>query len=85
MANLSGVVRQWKAAQDRAAREAKRLDAALAALNGPHGKLRETLSASAGARIAAAQPARWARVRASKNGTAAPERTMSARPELAEL
>jgi len=77
MANLAGVVRQLKAERDQVARQVERLDAALAALNGSHGKLRGTLSASARARIAAAQRARWAKVKASKNGTATPKRTMS--------
>jgi hypothetical protein len=38
MANLSGVVQQLKAERDRAAKEVEHLDAALAALNGSHGK-----------------------------------------------
>lgn len=82
MAKFAGVVQQLKAERDRAAREVERMDAALAALNGSHGQLKGTLSAAARARIAAAQRARWAKVKASKtqsrNGTAAPKRTMSA-------
>jgi len=57
-----------KAEQDQVAREVERLDAALAALNGSHGKLRGTLSASAQARIAAAQRARWTKVQAGNKG-----------------
>jgi hypothetical protein len=67
MANLAGVVQQLRRERDQAARTVKRLDAALAALNGASsGKSsgrRGRLSAAARARIAAAQRARWAKVR----------------------
>lgn len=67
MANLAGVVQQLRKERDRAARTVEQLDAALAALAGVSGKGRRTgsrLSAAARARIAAAQRARWAKVRA---------------------
>ena len=67
MANLAGVVQQLRKERDQAARTVERLDAALAALTGVSGKGRRTgsrLSAAARARIAAAQRARWAKVRA---------------------
>jgi len=71
MTNLSGVVHELKKERDRAAREVQRLDAALAALNGnSHGKRTGggTLSAAARARIAAAQRARWAKVKGGQSG-----------------
>ena len=67
MANLAGVVQQLREERDRAAKTVEQLDAALAALTGVSGKGRGTgshLSAAARARIAAAQRARWAKVRA---------------------
>jgi hypothetical protein len=84
MTNLAGVVEQLRNERDRAAKEIERLDMALAALNGAGYSKRtggRNLSVAAPARIAAAQRARWARVRASKtpsrNG-AAPKRAISA-------
>jgi hypothetical protein len=67
MANLAGVVQQLKKERDQAARTLERLDAALAALNGgARGKVSwaRHISAAGRARIAAAQRARWAKVRA---------------------
>lgn len=79
MANLTAVVKQLRSERDRAARELDRLDAAIAALNhvaGGNGRKsagvrrgrrpRRKLSAAARARIAAAQRARWAKVRQQK-------------------
>ena len=65
MANLPGVVQQLRKERDHAARTVERLDAALAALDGVGRKAgsRRHLSAAARARIAAAQRARWAKVR----------------------
>jgi hypothetical protein len=67
MANLAGVVEQLKKERDQAANTVKRLDAALAALNGTSSArrtvTRSRLSAAARARIAAAQRARWAKAR----------------------
>ena len=67
MSNLAGIVQQLQKERDQAARMVERLDAALAALNGgSHGRrtrTRSSLSAAARARIAAAQRARWAKVR----------------------
>jgi len=74
MTNLAGVVQQLKKERDQAANTVKRLDAALAALNGTSsGKrtgTRSPLSAAARARIAAAQRARWAKVRGQGGQTA---------------
>jgi len=67
MANLAGVVQQLRKERDQAARVVERLDAALTALNGGmYGKRtgnRRHLSAAGRARIAAAQRARWAKLR----------------------
>jgi hypothetical protein len=69
MANLAGVVQQLRKERDQAARVVERLDAALAALNSAsYGRKTGTgrrLSAAARERIAAAQRARWAKVRGS--------------------
>ena len=65
MNNLAGVVRLLKKEQDRLTRELRGIGAALAAFGKSYGKGTKTrrLSASARARIAAAQRARWAKVR----------------------
>jgi len=88
MANLAGVVQQLKKERDRAAKTMERLDAALAALEGAsHGRRTgtgRTISAAGRARIAAAQRARWAKVRGkgapqTQNVVSMPKkRTMSA-------
>lgn len=87
MTDLAGVVQQLKQERDQAAKQVKRLDAALAALSGAsHGKstaTRSRLSVAARARIAAAQRARWAKVRArggqKQNAVSMPKKkTMSA-------
>jgi hypothetical protein len=68
MANLAGVVQQLRKERDQAARTVEQLDAALAALNGKasYGRrtgIRRKISAAGRKRIAAAQRARWAKVR----------------------
>jgi hypothetical protein len=87
MANLAGVVQQLRKERDQAARVVERLDAALAALNGSsYGKRtgkRRHLSGAARERIAAAQRARWAKMRGNggkkQNVVSMPKkRTMSA-------
>jgi len=85
MTNLTGVIRLLKQEQDRLTKELHGISAALAAFGNAYGKqtgTRGRLSLAARARIAAAQRARWAKVRASKsqsaNGASAPKRTMSA-------
>ena len=85
MANLAGVVHLLKKEQSRLTKELQGISAALAAFGKTYGKhtgRRGKISAAGRARIVAAQRARWAKVRASKtpsrNGTAAPKRTMSA-------
>ncbi len=72
MANLSGIVRQLKQERDRVEQQLSGLNAALAAFAGvyrgtakPTRKRRE-MSAAARKRIAAAQRARWAKVRAKR-------------------
>jgi hypothetical protein len=67
MADLAGLVQQLRKERDQAARTVEQLDAALAALaGGSYGRrtgARRKISASGRARIAAAQRARWAKVR----------------------
>ena len=66
MADLAGVVQQLRKERDQAASVVKHLDAALAALSGGSDRGRTAtrkISAAGRARIAAAQRARWARVR----------------------
>jgi hypothetical protein len=67
MANLAGVVQQLRKERDQAARTVEQLDAALAALGGDSYARRtgtgRKISAAGRARIAAAQRARWAKVR----------------------
>jgi hypothetical protein len=76
MTNMSGVIQQLKAEQERVHKEVQRIDAALAALGvhsngiGPH-----AMSAAARRRISLAQKARWAKQRAPKPK---PKRTISA-------
>lgn len=74
MANLANVVQQLRKERNRAAKEVDRLDAALTALSGEgSGKRlgkRRKLSVAARARIAAAQKARWAKVRANASSPA---------------
>ena len=67
MSNLAGVVRLLKKEQDRLTKELRGIGAALAAFGTTYreGTRTRRLSASARARIAAAQRARWAKVRAS--------------------
>jgi len=85
MTNLAGVVRLLKKEQDRLTRELRGIGAALAAFGNAYGKGTgpRRLSASARARIAAAQRARWAKVRenAGKSAEVVPvrgKRTLSA-------
>ena len=72
MDNLAGVVRLLKKEQDRLTKELRGIGAALSAFGHAYGKGSgtRTLSAAARARIAAAQRARWAKVR-EKAGAAA--------------
>lgn len=81
---LAGVVQQLRRERNQAARTVEQLDAALAALTGvSRTGARRKISAAGRARIAAAQRARWAKVRAKggkkQNVVAMPKRkTMSA-------
>jgi len=65
--NLAGVVQRLRKERDQAARTVEQLDVALAALDGgSYGRrtgTRRKISAAGRARIAAAQRARWAKVR----------------------
>ena len=68
MSDIAGVVRLLKKEQDRLTKELRGIGAALAAFGQAYGKQAGTrnVSASARARMAAAQRARWAKVRESK-------------------
>lgn len=85
MAEMAGIVQQLKKERERAAKEVERIDAALAELDGFHRKRTgsRTISAAGRARIAAAQRARWAKVKGKggqgpRAATATGKRTMSA-------
>jgi len=76
--DIAIVVQQLRKERDRVAKEVERMNAALAALNANSFGKRTgggTLSAAARARIAAAQRARWAKVRASKGSAHSASRT----------
>jgi hypothetical protein len=71
MANLSGVVRELRKERQRAKRQVEQIDAALAALGSLNSRGQgrgkgHTMSVAARRKIAAAQRARWARVKAKK-------------------
>ena len=74
MANLSGIVKQLKKERDRVEQQLSGLNAALAAFAGVYrgtakpGRKRRKMSAKSRAKIAAAQRARWAKVRAKQKG-----------------
>ena len=85
MNNLAGVVQQLQKERGEAVRTLKCLDAALAALDGGSHRRRtgsRQISAAGRARIAAAQRARWARVRGEagqkQNVVTMPKKMMSA-------
>ena len=86
LANLSGIVKQLKKERDRVQHQLSGLNAALAAFAGVYRnnagtKPRRKISAKGRARIAAAQRARWARVRGRRKVVSIAEggkRTMSA-------
>src|SRR5439155_7133550 len=84
LANLSGIMEQLKKERDRVQHQLSGLNAALAAFAGVYAgnagtKPRRKMSAKGRASIAAAQRARWARVkRQQKVVPIAPKRTMSA-------
>jgi len=73
MANLSSLVKQLKQERDRVERQLSGLNAALTAFAGVYGgskpsRKRRKMSAKGRAKIAAAQRARWAKVRAKRKG-----------------
>jgi hypothetical protein len=83
MTNLPQIVGQLNKEKERLTRELKGIGAALAAFGAAYGKRTGTrrLSAAARARIAAAQRARWAKVRSGQKQnvvTMPKKRTMSA-------
>jgi len=85
MTNLGGVVQMLKKEHDRLSKEVKAIGAALSAFGAAYGNRtgrRGRISATGRARIAAAQRARWAKVKArgknEKVVTMLNKRTMSA-------
>jgi hypothetical protein len=72
MANLSGIVKQLKKERDKVEKQLSALDAAVTAFaavyraTGKPPHKRRKMSAKARAKIAAAQRARWAKVRAKR-------------------
>jgi hypothetical protein len=71
MANLSGIVKQLKKERDRVERQLSGLNAALSAFTGVYAgtkptRKKRTISAAGRKRIAAAQRARWAKVKREK-------------------
>ena len=69
MANLGNVVQMLKKEHDRLTNQMERISAALAAFGSAYGKqtgVRRQMSASGRARIAAAQRARWAKLKAKR-------------------
>jgi hypothetical protein len=85
MTNLGGVVQMLKKEHDRLSKEVKAIGAALSAFGAAYGNRtgrRGRMSAAGRARIAAAQRARWAKVKArgenKKVVTMPNKRTMSA-------
>jgi hypothetical protein len=75
MANMTDIVKQLKKERDRVERELSGLNAALSAFVGVYsGKAKPTrkrrkLSGKARGKIAAAQRARWAKIKAKKKAT----------------
>ena len=69
MTNVAGIVRQLKKEHARALNEVRGIAAAIAAFGAAYGKTakRRKLSAAARLRIAAAQKARWAKVRKNRS------------------
>jgi hypothetical protein len=89
MPNLSAVVKQLRKERDRVEKQLSGLNAALMAFAGVYqgkGRRRRKMSAKSRAKIAAAQRARWAKVRA-KNRVVpiTRKRTMSASARLGRL
>jgi hypothetical protein len=79
MGNLTGVVQRLRKERERAQKEVKRMDLALAALGSSNSNGRRPLSAAARKKISLAQKARWAKTASTKQAAAArPKRTMSA-------
>ena len=78
MAKLTSVLNQLEQERTRLASQLKSLNNALSALNGTGKRARRTMSAAGRARIAAAQRARWAKVKGRKVvSITARKRTMS--------
>jgi len=76
---MTAIVQQLKKEHDRLNREIRGVSAALAAFGAAYGRPKRQLSAAARARIAAAQRARWAKVKSGQTKSGTPKkRTLSA-------
>jgi hypothetical protein len=84
MANLDAIVQQLKREREQAAKTVQKLDAALSALSSSSSAVSQKrgsrLSPAARARIAAAQRARWAKVRANKGQKRSPAQKQNVVP-----
>ena len=84
MTNLGGVVKQLKKEHERLTREIKGVAAALAAFGAAYGKGSGTpskISAAGRARIAAAQKARWAKVKREAAPSSSAAKVKRAKPK----
>ena len=77
MSNLTSALSQLEQERTRLASQLANLNAALIALNGSGSSRRGTMSAAGRARIAAAQRARWAKVKGRKVVSITAKRKMS--------
>jgi hypothetical protein len=80
MANLSGIIGQLKKERDRVQQQLSGINAALEAFAGVYrngSQPARKMSTKGRARIAAAQRARWAKVKGQQKGTKGGKRTMS--------
>jgi hypothetical protein len=76
---MTAIVQQLKKEHDRLTREIRGVSAALAAFGAAYARPKRQLSVAAKARIAAAQRARWAKVKSGQKQSGTPKkRTMSA-------
>jgi hypothetical protein len=75
---MTAIVQQLKREHDRLSREIRGVSAALAAFGAAYARPKRQLSATGKARIAAAQRARWAKVKSGQKQSRTPKkRTMS--------
>jgi hypothetical protein len=78
MANLASVVQLLQKEHARLTKEIQGISGALAAFGATYSNGTRNISAAGRARIAAAQRARWAKLKGKSSGTVPKQRTMSA-------